>query len=216
MVAVKVWLAGEGPSEIGDRDIGGERVGVLEALLRWVEPTGWVVDRASLWKRIRRYEAGRALRGAGDDRSVQRLVQLAFEAGCEVVAFSRDRDSDPDRADAIERGIAAAVAARPEIGVIGGIARPCIEGWILALAGVKQTDAMSRPRCDRELADRKLLGDEPAVEAFVAIVERADLGAPPEGCSSLTDWLARARAVLPVAVHGALPGTSPANGLPDR
>lgn len=38
MVAVKVWLAGEGPSEIGNRDTGGDRVGVLEALLRRIEP----------------------------------------------------------------------------------------------------------------------------------------------------------------------------------
>jgi hypothetical protein len=38
VVAVKVWLAGEGPSEIGNRDTGGDRVGVLEALLRRIEP----------------------------------------------------------------------------------------------------------------------------------------------------------------------------------
>ena len=65
----------------------------------------------------------------------QRLVLHAYEAGCEVVAFSRDRDSDPDRDAAIERGIAAAKAAWPEMGVIGGIARPCIEGWVRARVG---------------------------------------------------------------------------------
>jgi hypothetical protein len=205
VVAVKVWLAGEGPSEIGNRDTGGDRVGVLEALLRRIEPAGWVVDRASLWKKIRKYEAGRALRGAGDDRSVQRLVLFAYEAGCEVVAFSRDRDSDPERDAVLERGIAAAVAAHPDIGVIGGIARPCIEGWILALAGVKRTDEMSRPRCDHELAHRELLSDEPAVEAFVAIVERANLDDLPDGCDSLTGWLARARSVLTPAIHGSPP-----------
>lgn len=209
MVAVKVWLAGEGPSEIGNRDTGGDRVGALEALLRRIEPAGWRVDRASLWKSIRKYKAGRALEGAGDDRSVQRLVLFAYEAGCEVVAFSRDRDSDPGRTDAIERGIAAAIASYPGIGVIGGIARPCIEGWILALAGVKGTDEMSRPRCDRELANRELLADEPAVEAFVAVVERADLGALPNGCDSLAAWLARARAVLTAAIHGTPPGGRP-------
>jgi hypothetical protein len=210
MVAVKVWLAGEGPSEIGNRETGGERVGVLEALLRRIEPTGWVVDRASIWKDIRKYKAGSALRGAGDDRSIQRLVLFAYEAGCEVVAFSRDRDSDPERETTIKDGLAAVTAAYPSVGVIGGLAKPCIEGWVLALAGVKQTEAMSRPRCDSELANRDLLAAEPAVEAFVAIVDRANLDALPNGCDSLTTWLARARAVLSPAVHGV-----PAHPRPD-
>jgi len=204
MVAVKVWLAGEGPSEIGNRDIGGERAGVLEALLRRVEATGWVVDRASIWKKIRKFEAGAALRGAGDDRSVQRLVLHAYEAGCEVVAFSRDRDSDPDRDAAIERGIAAAKAAWPEIGVIGGVARPCIEGWVLAIAGVKDTDEMSRPRCERELTQRSIQKGHDAVAAFVELVEGASLSALPSGCDSLTVWLERARSVLGRAVHGSV------------
>lgn len=197
MVAVKVWLAGEGPSEIGDRDIGGERRGVLEALLVRVEPAGWIVDRATLWKKIRKFEAGAALRGAGDDRSVQRLVLFASEAGCEVVAFSRDRDSDPDRTATLERGIAAARQAYPEVGIIGGIAAPCIEGWILALAGVKGTDAMSRRRCDDELEHHAI---PIHVEGFVAVVEAADLAALAAG--SLATWLARARDVLPRAIHG--------------
>jgi hypothetical protein len=202
MVAVKMWLAGEGPSEIGDRHMGGERVGVLEALLRRVEAKGWTVDRASLWKDIRKFTAGGALRGAGDDRSVQRLVLHAYEAGCEVVAFSRDRDSDPDRNSAIEQGIAAATATWPDIGVVGGIARPCIEGWVLALAGTKNTDEMSRPRCDLELEARSIESGHGSVEAFVEIVEEADLASLPNGCDSLITWLDRARAVLPRAIHG--------------
>jgi hypothetical protein len=54
-----------------------------------------------------------------------------------------------------------------------------------------------------------LAADEPAVEAFVAIVERADLGALPNGCESLAVWLARARAVLPPAIHGTPQGGPP-------
>ncbi len=49
----------------------------------------------------------------------------------------------------------------------------------------------------------------PAVEAFVAIAERADLGALPNGCDSLAAWLARARAVLPPVIHGTPPGGPP-------
>lgn len=202
MVAVKVWLAGEGPSEIGDRDSGGEHPGVLEALLRRIEATGWVIDRATRWKQIRKFEAGRALRGAGDDRSVQRLVLHAHEAGCEVVAFSRDQDSERDRDAVIERGIAEASRNHPHVGVIGGIARPCIEGWVLALAGVKDTDEMSRPRCDRELERMSIKLGHAAVDAFVAIVDQADLGSLPAGGGSLVTWLDRAREVLPRAIHG--------------
>ncbi len=202
MVAVKVWLAGEGPSEIGDRDSGGERPGVLESLLRRIEAKGWVVDRATRWKQIRKFEAGRALRGAGDDRSVQRLVLHAYEAGCEVVAFSRDQDSERGRDAVIERGIAEAIRAYPHVGVIGGIARPCIEGWVLALDGVKGTDEMSRPKCDRELELKSIQSGHGAVDAFVAIVEQGDLGSLPGGCASLVTWLDRARAVLPRAIHG--------------
>lgn len=73
---------------------------------------------------------------------------------------------------------------------------------MLALASVKNTDEMSRPRCDRELELRSIESGHGSVEAFVEIVEKADLASLPNGCDSLTTWLDRARAVLPRAVHG--------------
>jgi len=46
MVAVKVWLGGEGPCELGTRADGGEEPGVIEALLVRLEPSGWGIDGA--------------------------------------------------------------------------------------------------------------------------------------------------------------------------
>ncbi len=77
------------------------------------------------------------------------------------------------------------------MGVIGGVARPCIEGWVLALAGVKDTDEMSRPRCERELPQRAIQKGHDAVVAFVELVEGASLNALPSGCDSLTVWIER-------------------------
>ena len=56
MVAVKVWLGGEGPSELGTRADGGDDPGVIEALLLKVEPSGG-------WITTARTRLGRALRG---------------------------------------------------------------------------------------------------------------------------------------------------------
>jgi hypothetical protein len=68
--------------------------------------------------------------------------------------------------------------------------------------GVKDTDEMSRPRCDRELEQRAIQSGHDATASFVSIALRADLGSLPNGCGSLVTWLTRARAVLPRAVHG--------------
>ena len=65
----------------------------------------------------------------------------ASEAGCDVLAFSRDRDNDEDREKAIEEGIAAAKTAR--LAVVGAAAIPTLEGWILALMKTSRTEAMS-------------------------------------------------------------------------
>ena len=96
---VKVWLGGDGPSEVGDRDRGGDRVGALEALLRRVEPDGWRVAGATQWRFIRKFRVGAAVGNDthGDIRNVAGLVNEAYEAGCEVVVFARDVDAEPAR-----------------------------------------------------------------------------------------------------------------------
>lgn len=198
---VKVWLGGEGPSEIGDRDrLGGERVGAVEALLRKVEPDGWRVAGAVRWKRIRKFTVGAARGRAshGDIHSIAGLVNIAYEAECEVVAFTRDVNAHTERAEAIRRGIALAREIRhlAEVEVIGGPAISALEGWILALLGVRDSESMSRRRAKERLADWDLVGKK--AEDYVEVIEKADIRKDrlPPGCDGLCAWLATARDVL--------------------
>lgn len=203
---MKVWLGGEGPSEIGDRDrLDGERVGAIEALLRKVEPAGWQVGGAVRWQHIRKFVVG-AARGRGnhgDIHSVAGLLNMAYEAECAVVAFARDVDADEDRAAAIARGIelARGYAHLRDLRVIGGPAIPALEGWILALLGVRDTEAMSRNKTNALLAERDLGGKH--AEDYVEVVEGANLDRLPPGCEALQAWVELARQVLGRAIRGA-------------
>lgn len=202
---VRVWLGGEGPSEIGDRDRpDGERVGAIEALLRKVEPDGWEVAGAVRWQHIHKFVVG-AARGRGnhgDIHSVAGLLNMAYEAQCPVVAFARDVDADHERAAAIARGIelARGYAHLRDLGVIGGPAIPALEGWILALLGVRDTEAMSRQKTNALLTARDLGGKH--AEDYVEVVEKADLDRLPVGCEALKAWLDMARDVLGGTVRG--------------
>jgi hypothetical protein len=204
MVAVKVWLGGEGPSELGTRADGGDEPGVIEALLVNIEPRGWVVDGAQRWKYIRKYRAGHALRGGANHEDIHNLLGLALsarDAGCEILAFTRDVDADEDRAAAIARGIALATDMFDTLVVVGGVARPAIEGWILACARARDSDSMSRARTLAELRGREI--DAKSAAAYVAIVEACDLDRLPPGCASLSDWISNARTQLGRVIRGA-------------
>jgi hypothetical protein len=199
MLEIKVWLGGEGNCELGS----GTAPGAVEALLRTVEATGWRVDGATQWRRIRKFRVGRAGRDDNheDIHNVCGLALTAWEAGCEVLAFIRDVDADERRAGAIAEGIAVARERHADVRVIGGcVARPALDAWILALAGARDTDAMSRTRALEELRSRDI--DAKSHAAYVEVIERADLTGLPAGCESLHAWLATARAELTSAVHG--------------
>lgn len=198
----KVWLGGEGASEIGDRDRpGGQRIGAVEALLRRVEPRGWEVEGATQWRHIRSYRLGVGIGGNHNDRHrIAGIALAAYEAACEVVAFVRDVDAEEQRADAIEAGLAAAQELFPLVQIIGGPAKPALEGWIAALLGCRESDTMSRIACATFLAEREMSGKR--AEDYVGAVEIADLGRLPPGCDSLRVWLARASMILGAAVHG--------------
>ena len=206
---VKVWLGGEGPSEIGDRDRReGERVGALEALLRKVEAEGWRVAGAVRWQRIRKFVVG-AARGRdnhGDIHSIAGLLNMAYEAGCEVVVFSRDVDAERERADAIARGIelSRAIDHLRHLGVVGGPAVPALEGWILALRGVRDTEMMSRQKANA-LLDEAGLGGKHA-EDYVRVIKEADLGRLPPGCDELRRWIETARVVMAKVIRGGAGG----------
>jgi hypothetical protein len=200
---VKVFLAGEGPNELGSRayppphDRLEKRPGVLEALLQRVQPDGWEVGGARVWKKIRKLRAGGARHA--DTHNVLGAVLDAKEAGCDVLVFSRDQDKDEERAEAIREGIERApqeIRGAPPI--VGGVAIPLLEGWILALLGQRGTEALSPKAAQAALVARGCGVKDGA--AMVDIVRDADLAALPDDAASLQAWLDRANEVLPPLV----------------
>jgi hypothetical protein len=209
-MVVKVWIAGEGNNELGRHDgYGGRQRGVLEALLVRVCPSGWGCVEKMQWNTIQKFRAGGArLAGPnhGDYLNVLGLVLTAYEEACDVVVFSRDVDSDPDREEAV---VAALGWIRSRSGwlieVVGGVAKPAIEGWILALRAVPDTDSMSRRRALERLLEHEI--DFRSTDRYVDIVEQVALGEPqhfglPSGAESLRSWLATAHEILNRLVHG--------------
>lgn len=191
---VAVFLAGEGKNELGSR-VGppafqtGDHPGVLQILLERVQPTGWEVKGARTWASVRKLRVGRSEHR--DEINVLAIALDAKEAGCDVLAFSRDRDRDEERAEAIKRGI-----ARVEgLDVIGGVAIPTLEGWLLALMGERRTEELSPTRAEELLTERGTARKSSSAMAVSA--ESCDLDAIPDDAWSLRAWLDRARDVLP-------------------
>lgn len=201
---MKVWLGGEGTCELGGRADGDDRRGVIEALLLRLESVGWTVVGATRWKYIRKFTARGALQKGenhGDIKNVMGLALEAHEAASEVLAFTRDIDADDERMKAIATGLEQAANLFPTLAIIGGGAKPAIEGWVLALRKVSRTDEMSRQRTLEELKAIGISAKSP--EEYVAVVEQADLEQQlPGGCDSLVTWLATARGVMARALRG--------------
>src|SRR6185503_19147228 len=152
----RIWVVGEGNNELGVGDGTGTRSrGVLEALLVRMCETGWECVGKLQWRTIQKFRAGGARFAGpnhGDYFNVLGLVLVAYEDAADAVAFSRDIDSDPDREEAVVMALAW-IRDKSDwpIRVIGGVAKPSLEGWILALQGVQRTDAMSRARAREQL-----------------------------------------------------------------
>ncbi|MCW5804891.1 MAG: hypothetical protein KIT31_21155 [Deltaproteobacteria bacterium] len=202
-----IFLSGEGPNELGSRysdPADGTVPGVLEVLLRRVRPTGWKTRGAMAWKAIRKYRAGAGRLGAHHDRhNVQGLVAHAYAEHAEVLAFMRDLDGDPDRAAAIDDGLAEIrglfeAEYRYALAIIAGTPAPCLEGWIIAMCGVRGTDAMSRAKVMDALTERGL--ELKRLAAYLPVVEAGDLDrveAP-----TMVEFLATAREVLADVIDG--------------
>jgi hypothetical protein len=207
---LKVFLGGEGNNDLGTRwhRPSGDSPGVIEVLLRRVRPDGWHVAGVQDWKSIRKYRAGAARKRPDheDTRNIFGLVLQAYEEACEMLVFVRDLDGDELR----EPGILQALEAIPTLGfaddyhyelaVVGGIAKPALEGWILCLLGVTGTDDMTRARAARELATTDV--DPKSTAQYVAIAETRAL---PRGHGSLPAWLARADTTFCQLIDGVDP-----------
>jgi hypothetical protein len=108
MTKVGIFLGGEGSNELGSRS--GDPIyqnstvlGVVETLLRVVQPDGWEVTGATRWSKIRKLSATRPT--PNEERNVLGLVYEAKRAHSQVVAFVRDADDDTERAKAIDEAV---------------------------------------------------------------------------------------------------------------
>lgn len=185
---MRVFLAGEGKAELGDWSCHPSyrreppEIGILEAILRRVRAQGWSVAGALCWKNIRKYRAHGRI--SAEVANVLGLILRAREGGCEVVAFSRDRDRDCDRERDVHVGIEQARALIPDCpAIIGGMAVEAIESWVAALQGKKRAESSADP-C-------RLL-DKHGLDHMRSVVEDADLSKLPSDAQSLRRWLSEA------------------------
>ena len=189
---LRVFLAGEGANDLGGWAAHRsyrrpERPGVLEALIRKVTDSGWVICEAKTWASVKKLRVGR---DHADIHNVLALALDAYEAECHVLVFSRDQDNDQYRAEAIADGIALAEARYGNsVSIVGGLAVRKLEAWILALKGERRSE---EPACPEDRL-AKLGVPRKDTRAMVECVESADLASLPEDAKSLRAWIALAQ-----------------------
>jgi hypothetical protein len=180
---IALYLAGEGPSELGSRSghpayQSDEEPGVVVSLLRAVRSEGWKVVGSVNWKDIRKLRVNAP--GEGDRRNVLAATLKANEVGADVLAFTRDRDRDEKREEDIEAAVGEVGAGK--LGVIGGVAVETIEAWLLALRGEARSEDCRHP--EKEMARLGLAQTADYVRHI------------PADADSLKRWLGRARKAL--------------------
>ncbi len=203
MSEVRVFLGGEGKDELGswfgDRPYQNDSdPGVIKALLLRTQLDGWKIIGARTWKTCRKYTALHRppsglqglIRGDHEARAVLGLVLDARESGAHAVAFLRDEDGRSERIKPIEDAVRQAREYWPEMKVIGDVAVPVLEGWILAALGETKTESMSKARAQRLLEDRGVTTTADMVNAVLS-------GTPlPQDASRAHNWLEKARTIL--------------------
>lgn len=191
---IRVFLAGEGNNDLGGRSgsqvyDNPQRPGVLEALLRRIRENGWEIGGACQWKNIRKYKAHGAV--DADAQAVLGAALDAREALCQILAFCRDRDKDENRAAAITKGME---KIDDSLTVIGGLAIPTLEGWILALLGQAKTESLTPKQAVKRLVELGV--GEKDTDAMVQVTENADLDQVPKDAVSLQNWLKQAETAM--------------------
>lgn len=192
---MRVFLAGEGKAELGDwakhpsYHSSPPESGLIEALLHRVQKDGWEVGGAVCWKNIPKYRAAHS-RHPAEVANVLGLVMKARAACCNVVAFSRDRDRDQQRAQDVQAGIARAREIPDCPAIIGGMAVEALESWVASLQGQRKAEAS---------ADPAQLLDHTDVAHMCAVAENAALSELPTDAESLRAWLCQAACVFGVS-----------------
>jgi hypothetical protein len=201
----RVLLAGEGKTELGGwaghPAYAGHPVdrakrpapGILEALLAKIAPDGWEVVAAYEWKSLIRYRANEP--GVQKDELNTRALRVrAGDHGCDLIAFSRDRDRAQQRDKAVTHGLAQLEEGCLQAGirVVGGLAHQCSEAWVLAVLGEPRSEDFASPTAKQQLRARGVAD----ITGMVQVIEAGDLARLPGDAYSLQAWLARARVAL--------------------
>jgi len=191
----QIFLAGEGTNELGSWSREPEYrspsvQGVLETLLRKTKESGWIIKDAICWKSIRKFKAGD--HQSAEERNILGVCNKAKEKGCSIIAFSRDTDGDAQRKIDLENGMKKAHEFfGSDLGIVGGIAIPCIEGWILAILGELRTEQYSKSKAITTLIAKGI--PKKCTEKMVARIAIADLDKISEDADGLRQWLRAAK-----------------------
>ena len=120
------------------------------------------------------------------------------------MVFLRDEDGDSERVRGIERGLEDARRSEPteQLRLVGGIPTRSLESWILALCGVRGTEAMGRERLREELERHGFDYGRKNTAHYVDVVRHANLDRLPDDATRLHEWLAELRAALAAAGPG--------------
>lgn len=190
---MKVYLAGEGEHELGKwaqsveyGDASTRTDGVLFALFCRAGRDGRVVA-GKRWRGIRKYRSGG--HASAEQRVLRQLAVEAEEQGADVLLWTRDTDHDAERASQLKsthEEIKATFAGALEI--IGEPANPCIEAWIIAIAGHHRTpETLSVPKLAELAATHGVDTDQ----AMVDLINSAELDT--SGSESLEAFVAQLR-----------------------
>lgn len=194
----RVFLGGEGPNELGSLAL--ERSyrpdplqpGVLETLLRGMQPDGWQVADAMKWKDIVKFQANGAM--DAERRNVLGLALEAERANAHALAFLRDTDGDERRERAIHSAIAEARTDFPTLEIIGGTPKPLLEAWLLALAGENKTESLSKAQAVKRLAKHLPKKDTAAMVDYVRAAQPFNRVA--KDAAGLHQWIGAAKKQL--------------------
>lgn len=122
------------------------------------------------------------------------LILDAKEAGAGALAFVRDSDGHETRERDILTAILAHQSSGSEVDVIGGVAVPVLEGWLLAVQGEAGTEDLGKVAALRRFAEKDGISKDTA--AMVQIAEEGDLTQLPSDARSLRTWLETAGRVF--------------------